>query len=58
MSFLIFILNENFSSPKQTTFYRVLKLFNWLLKGEYSYSKSEYELLMGKKEAPLLDTDL
>jgi len=28
------------------------------LKEKYSNSLSEYELLMGKKEAPLLDTDL
>ena len=34
------------------------EILNWLFKVKYSYSKSEYELFMGKKEAPLLDTDL
>ena len=30
----------------------------WLLKGKYSYSQSEYELVMGKEEAPFVDTDI
>ena len=45
-------------SMSNQKFYIVSKLCNWLLKGKYSYSQSEYELFMGKKEAPLLDTDL
>jgi len=60
--FVFWILWDSISfvkiSMSNQKFYIVSKLCNWLLKGKYSYSQSEYELFMGKKEAPLLDTDL
>ena len=60
--FVFWILCDSISCVKismsNQKFYIVSKLCNWLLRGKYRYSKSEYKFCLGKKEAPLLDTDL